>query len=166
MPQNVFESQVIELTAEIPANTCVCFDPENVRLEGAYKDQLSAYRAKRVWIEALERCFLLDLTHDFNVTVTSKVSEGKFTLRCDFFTACARYAFWRLTNHQAPEAQYMIETGHIPRGESRHEDFLEAPDLRPIADDGPLVMGSEEAQQGNLGKSVKYWLDRIMQKLS
>ncbi len=166
MPQNVFESQLIELTSEIPVGTSVLFDPENVRLEGAYNDELSAFRAKRVWVEALERCFLLDSDHDFDIRVSSSVDEGRFVLRCDFETACARYAFWRLTNQQAPEAQYMIETAHIPRGESRHEEFLEAPDLKPIRDEGPLVLRGGRAQGGNLGDSVKYWIDKLIERLS
>ena len=165
MPQNVFDSQVIELTSEIPGSGSVCFDPENVLLEGSYSDQLSAYRAKKAWIEALERCFLLDVSHDFHVRVASSYTDSKFVLKCEFTTACARYAFWRLTNQQAPEAQYIIETGHIPRGESRHEDFLEVQDLKPIEEYDPLVLrgGDSENRQN---RSVKYWISKLMERLS
>ena len=82
MPQNVFDSQVVELTPETSGRTCVIFDPENVRLEGGYKDQISAYRAKRIWVEALERCFLLDMGHDFQISVASNIAESHFVLRC------------------------------------------------------------------------------------
>ena len=156
------ESLVIELTKEINREQCVLFDPEAVRLEGVYRDQISAYRAKRIWIQALERCFLLEQDHDFSVCVASEVAESRFTLTCHFMTACARYAFWRLTNHQAPEAQYIIETAHIPRSESHHDAFLEAPDLRSIYDE-PMILGGNSLtapQRGALGALI----DRIAKK--
>jgi hypothetical protein len=37
-----------------------------------------------------------------------------YKVRCDFQTACGRYAFWRLTHHQAPEVQFLLETAHLP----------------------------------------------------
>ena len=167
MLQNVFNSQVIELTSEITDGPCVSFDPERVRLEGIYHDQISAYRAKRAWIEALERCFLLDLSHDFSIAVSSAYDEGRFTLHCDFLTACARYAFWRLTNHQAPEAQYTIETAHIPRGESRLDDFVAAPDLSPLRPEhhDPLVLQGD-GHRGNLADTVRSVFERIVKSLS
>jgi hypothetical protein len=165
MPQNVFDSQVAEVTPEIPRNTCVCFDPENVRLEGFYGDQISAYRARRMWVEALERCFLLDLGHDFEVTVHSDLPNSRFKLRCEFVTACARYAFWRLTNQQAPEAQYLIETGHIPRCESHYEEFTSAPDLKPLEEPSEPPFVEDSRLQGNIGGTVRQLLTRIFQSL-
>lgn len=121
----------------------VFFDPEEATLEGTYLDELSAFRAKRVWTETLETNFLLQPTLDFSFKVESDVESRKFVLRCDFSTACGRYAFWRLTRNQAPEAQYLIETAHIPQCESRHEDMLVAPDLKPVRY-SPLVLGERD----------------------
>ena len=62
-------------------------------------------------------------------TTRSNIEEGVFTLQCEFVSACGRYAFWRLTNNQAPEAQYLIETAHIPNAELREAEFHAASDL-------------------------------------
>ncbi len=164
MAHTLFESQVVELTPEVPAGGSVCFDPDNIRLEGSYSDQILAYRARRIWTETLERCFLLDLSHDFEIKVITNTSEGGFTLRCGFLTACARYAFWRLTNQQAPEAQYLIETGHIPHCESQHDEFACAPDLRPI-EEAPIKPLVDEPNEGNLRASVKSLIERIKRRL-
>lgn len=160
MSSSLPESQVIELTREIGVADCVYFDPEAVKLEGQYSDQISAYRAKRVWVEALERCFLLETDADFSALVSSDHQSGKFILRCHFLTACARYAFWRLTNHQAPEAQYIIETAHIPRSESRHEDFLEAPDMRSVYDE-PMVLSGDSSI-----RTVRTVLGRLIETIT
>lgn len=137
MHQN--DSQALNFWTSESSSGDVRFDPENVTLKGNYRDELSAYRAKQIWNEALESHFLLDFGQDFALTVTSHSEEGRFELSCDFKSACARYAFWRLTNHQAPEVQYVIETAHIPNCELRHEEFLTAPDLRSTEEDSSYL---------------------------
>ena len=93
----------------------VSFDLERLRLEGYYSDQLSAYRAKKLWIAAFEKSFLLDFSHDFDIEVHSDLQALTFHLRCDFLTACGRYAFWRLTHNQAPDVQEIVETAHLAK---------------------------------------------------
>ena len=136
MPQGDFGAQPIELNREIAQFASVCFDAEGLRLQGKYSDQLSAYRAKKIWAHTLETCFLLDSGYDFKIKVQTESEDDNFGLVCEFLSACARYAFWRLTNHQAPEAQYLIETAHIPNAASRQGDFVAAPDLRCLMEDG------------------------------
>ena len=92
----------------------VWYDPDRIVLEGNYSDQITAYRAKRRWIKAFESNFLLEGNHDFKISVAQQVESGEFRLRCDFLTACGRYAFWRLTHNQAPEVQFLLETAHHP----------------------------------------------------
>ena len=130
------QSQFIDLSGEALAAHRVCYDPDAVTLEGTYSDELSAYRAKRVWGETLERYFLLEKNHDFRVQVTRSLSNDLaiFQLKGNFISACARYAFWRLTNEQAPEAQYLIETAHIPQAFSRDREVASAPDLIHVSD--------------------------------
>lgn len=132
MSQEPSGSQLIELSDEFQWTEGVSFDPEQITLEGVYTDQISAYRAKKVWLQTFETNFLLEPKHDFALKIVSKFDEKKFVLRCEFLTACARYAFWRLTNHQAPEAQFIIETAHIPNAELRQNDFVGAPDMKSI----------------------------------
>ena len=131
--------QIVDLTHEIYGTRGLHFDPELVSLKGVYIDQISAYRARRGWGEALERCFLLEKNQDFEIKVKSDFSKGEYTLECVFNSACARYAFWRLTHDQAPEAQYLIETAHIPESETLEQHSVIAPDLQ----------GSTPAMDGN-----------------
>ena len=146
------QQDIKEETVELANRQCfssgVCFDSERLALEGVYPDELSSHRAKRVWIEALETSFLLDVSHDFQFKMVSVPAEGRFLLRCDFLTTCGRYAFWRLTHNQAPEAQYLIETGHIPYSEARHADFLAVPDLRAKTHE-PMVFTPMEGQKNS-----------------
>lgn len=95
-------------------NSPVRFDTERLLIRATYSDQLSAYRARRLWTEAFESQFLLDTGHDFRLEICSNLTEHSFALTCEFLTACGRYAFWRLTHNQAPDIQYLVETAHIP----------------------------------------------------
>ena len=90
------------------------YDADRLVLSGVYLDEVTAYRARKRWIEALERNFLLEERHDFSIKVRPAYRGRHFKVRCDFLTACGRYAFWRLTNHQAPEVQFLLETAHLP----------------------------------------------------
>jgi hypothetical protein len=92
----------------------IWYDPDRIVLEGNYSDQITAYRAKRRWTRAFESNFLLEGNHDFKLSVAQTIESGEFCLKCDFLTACGRYAFWRLTHNQAPEVQFLLETAHIP----------------------------------------------------
>jgi hypothetical protein len=90
------------------------YDSDRLMLIGVYQDEVTAYRARRRWIDALARNFLLEERHDFGIRVRPAYGGRNFKVRCDFLTACGRYAFWRLTNHQAPEVQFLLETAHVP----------------------------------------------------
>ncbi|MCB0311375.1 MAG: hypothetical protein KDD42_09070 [Bdellovibrionales bacterium] len=159
MQQDCSDEQVIELTRELPELAAVYFDGERVRLEGSYSDQLSAYRAKKVWLETLSLYFLLEEEQDVEVQVDSRLSESRYLLSCDFLSACARYAFWRITNHQTPEVQYLIETAHIPQSESRRDDFLLASDLKPIGQKNPSILG------GGLRSNAQFALSRLYRRV-
>lgn len=91
------------------------YDPERLVIEGVYCDEVTAYRARKRWIEALELHFLLEETLDFSLKVRLSRGGRHFKVRCDFKSACGRYAFWRLTHHQALEVQNLLETAHLPR---------------------------------------------------
>lgn len=90
------------------------YDSDRLTLSGVYLDEITAYRARKRWIEALEINFLLEERHDFSIKVRSSHGGKLYKVRCDFQTACGRYAFWRLTHHQAPEVQFLLETAHLP----------------------------------------------------
>lgn len=90
------------------------YDADRLVLEGLYLDEITAYRARKRWIQTLESNFLLEEQHDFRIKVRAVHETGRYQVRCDFLSACGRYAFWRLTHHQAPEVQSMLETAHLP----------------------------------------------------
>lgn len=140
MQTDLTNTQLPDLTEEISRAHSVCFDADKIRLEGKYADQLSAYRARKIWRETLLNYFLLEPEHDFTLHVDSDATTSIFTLNCDFTSACARYCFWRLTNDQTPEAQYLIETAHIPQSDSHREEFLCAPDLHAYHEEDPEIL--------------------------
>jgi len=91
------------------------YDPDRLIIEGLYCDEITAYRARKRWIEALTSHFLLEESLDFVLKVKALRGERHFKIQCNFLTACGRYAFWRLTHHQAIEVQYILETAHLPK---------------------------------------------------
>ena len=139
MGEDLIKRQPIENIEYNSSSEGVRFDSEKAILQGSYGDQVSAYRAKRIWIEVLNNYFFLEVKKDFSCSI-ERVDEHLFSLICSFDTACARYVFWRITNEQAPEAQYIIETAHIPLCESRHLDILDAPDLMPLEESEPTIL--------------------------
>ncbi|MCB0325707.1 MAG: hypothetical protein KDD69_19130 [Bdellovibrionales bacterium] len=87
------------------------YDADGVTLLGKYADELSAHRAKRQWAEVLSSYFLLEKERDYDMWVVSDIGNGYFVRSCCFVSACWRYAFWRLINHQAPEAEQRLGGG-------------------------------------------------------
>lgn len=86
----------------------VVFDAESVALLGKFGDQLAAYRARKRWIEILHNHFLLERERDYELTIASSSETGSYVVSCSFTSACGRYSFWRLINHQAPDAEQKI----------------------------------------------------------
>jgi len=102
------------------------FDADGVCLFGKYHDELSAWRAKKKWVEVLHDYFLLENNRDYEINVVSEIGTFTFCLSCSFSSACGRYAFWRLINHQAPEAERKLGgTITYPLSSIEHEDFPE-----------------------------------------
>lgn len=87
------------------------YDADGVTLLGCYGDELSAYRARRAWVKALSNFFLLEKERDYELSIS--IHEDKpelFIMRAEFISACGRYAFWRLINHQAPEVEEILSS--------------------------------------------------------
>ncbi len=96
------------------------FDAEGVTLVGRFSDELSAYRARKQWREVLKTYFLLEEQRDYDMSVMSSPENGYNLLSCFFTSACGRYAFWRLINDQAPEAEEKLgEANLVPVGGSK-----------------------------------------------
>ena len=136
----------------------VSFDAEEAILVGVYPDQLSIYRAKRGWIKVLEAVFLLEEERDYEMSCKSDLESDSFSLSCQFLSACGRYAFWRITNDQAPEAQYEIETAHIPSGAAFLQHLNTTPDLSASSHHSALFPEHDDSDQPT-------WLKSIIERL-
>lgn len=84
------------------------YDADTVTLIGKYKDELACHRAKKYWIELFSNYFLLEPQRDYDIIIESDLEEDLFIINCIFTSACGRYAFWRLVNQQAPEAEQKL----------------------------------------------------------
>lgn len=94
--------------SELAKKSGLIFDAEGVTLIARCNDELSAYRAKKNWVLVLKSYFLLELERDYELSVLASPEHGYFTVSCFFISACGRYAFWRLINDQAPEAELKL----------------------------------------------------------
>lgn len=84
------------------------YDADHVTLVGKFTDELSTYRARKLWTEVLNNYFLLEPDRDFELKPYCSIDDNRFALSCTFCSACGRYAFWRLINRQAPEAEQKL----------------------------------------------------------
>jgi hypothetical protein len=92
------------------AQQSVSYDADNVCLLGSFNDELTSYRTRREWVDILANYFLLEKDRDYTLEIEAKEGqeEANFQLKCVFTSACGRYAFWRLINRQAPEAERLL----------------------------------------------------------
>jgi hypothetical protein len=126
------------------------YDAEKLILEGIYLDEVSAYRARRSWIKTFEMNFLLEEIHDFKVKVVFESDEGRYHVQCTFTSACGRYAFWRLTHHQAPEVQFTLETAHLPHVTSlRFEEPSIESEIESVSSEEGIV-GVDDLQRSSV----------------
>lgn len=84
------------------------YDAEGITLIGKFGDQISAYRAKREWHKILSSHFILEAEKDYELKTYCSLENNLFIIDCSFISACGRYAFWRLINRQAPEAEQKL----------------------------------------------------------
>jgi hypothetical protein len=89
------------------------FDADTVTLLGKFTDEFSAYRGRKQWMEVFAHYFLLERTRDYDTEVGAIEGTDYFFLRCTFSSACGRYAFWRLVNHQALEAEEKLHAHNM-----------------------------------------------------
>ena len=88
-----------------PSKPGLVFDADTITLSGKFLDELSAYRARKRWKELFASYFLLENDRDFEMSVKPSQSGAHHLLVCSFCSACGRYAFWRMINKQAPDAE-------------------------------------------------------------
>lgn len=79
------------------------FDADTITLSGRFSDEIAAYRARAIWKEVFNSYFLLDKERDYEMKVEHHGHH--YVLVCLFSSACGRYAFWRMINGQAPDAE-------------------------------------------------------------
>lgn len=89
------------------------FDADSVTLLGKFTDEFSAHRAKKQWMGVFAHHFLLERSRDYDMEVGNVEGTGYYYLRSTFESACGRYAFWRLVNHQAMEAEQKLQSPNM-----------------------------------------------------
>jgi len=93
------------------SSNTITYNTDDVSIISKFSDEMAAYRCRRTWTEIFGNHFLLENDRDFKLSISS--SGENFSLNCEFNSACGRYAFWRLINHQAPEAERkLINSGY------------------------------------------------------
>ena len=110
------------------------YDAEGIALLGKFGDQISAYRAKKEWHKILNSHFILEPEKDYELKVHCSLENNLFFINCTFISACGRYAFWRLINRQAPEAEQKLNSsgekiqkpnkGFLASQESKETSFV------------------------------------------
>jgi hypothetical protein len=121
------------------------YDPERLLIEGVYRDELTAYRVRKRWISAFREHFLLDDGLDLSFKVRKVGSSGFCKLNCYFISACGRYAFWRLTHHQALEVQWLLERAHLSSArDSATRDLYDSDDAHLGESTVPRYLTTED----------------------
>lgn len=161
MQKSELEAPVVALMAGVEFRGEVFFDPDLIMLEGRYSDELSAHRARRSWVKIFEASFLLEPEYDFSLTVSLMTDDEGFALRCSFVSACGRYAFWRLTHGQAQDAQYLLETAHVPSSLHNSAMLAGSPDLRRVQSRSVVGLESSGGQELALNHGgMLNWISR------
>ena len=121
--KDISEVSSVDLTKARPG---LIYDAEGVTLFGKYTDQLSTYRSRKEWQAILASHFLLEPERDYEIKAICSIDDNKVLLSCSFTSACGRYAFWRLVNRQAPEAEQKLN-GQRDKVQKSAKGFLGSP---------------------------------------
>lgn len=138
----------------------ISYAQETFEIVGEYKDEVSLYRAKKFWKMAFADIFLLENNHDFKFKIKKDRTSSKFTLTCEFITACGRYAFWRINNNQNPEVKCVIETSHLPNIFQDYEEMINKPN--PLLGLNEEIFSNIEKKANNVSNILK----KIIKKIS
>lgn len=138
------------------------FDADTVTLIGKFTDEFSAHRGKKQWMEVLAHYFLLERKRDYETEVGQIEGTEFFFLRCTFESACGRYAFWRLVNHQAQEAEQKLYSANMVN--KKVARFLLG-SVWNVGQDSPWVLPSENQRiLGRRGTGIFRSLVETIQK--
>ncbi len=136
------------------------YDAEGITLFGKFTDELSAHRARREWQMIFSSHFLLERERDYDLHVFTSLEDNQFVLSCSFVSACGRYAFWRLVNRQAPEAELKLN-GNRDRVQKSAKSFLGAGWGTESKETTLVVSAFEEQIQRN--EENKSLVNRLLQ---
>ena len=121
------------------------YDTDEISIAAIFDDEMSAYRGRRAWADILSAHFLLENKRDFALAIDKSPDlEKQFRLRCEFDSACGRYAFWRLINHQATEAEdKLLKAGYPEHDEKTLINIITA------GEGGPWILSSTKEGEEN-----------------
>ena len=80
-------------------------------LSSTFETEFSAFSARRLWINLFLKYFSLEKDKDYNLCVNNEHIDNTeiFELNCEFISPNGKYAFWKLLNKKAIQAE--IELG-------------------------------------------------------
>ena len=84
---------------------------DDVAIVRNFPDEMSAYRARKTWHKILSSHFLLEDERDYTIAIDCDHATRRYSLSCIFTSACGRFAYWRLVNKQAIEAEAALMHG-------------------------------------------------------
>jgi|GEM_PF-4676486 len=141
--------------------TGIFFNSDSLTIQGYYKDEISAFRAKEQWEKSLLENFDLEKDLDFKIHTNSSKLLNLFIIVASFKSSQGKYSYWKITKYQSPEIQYIFETAHIPLCESRHKDILIAPDLQSAFKYNHQMEKRYNKEYLKYSSSFKKWLDKL-----
>jgi len=143
-----------------PGKPGLIFDADSVTLIGKFTDEFSAHRAKKQWMEALAHHFLLEKNRDYQTEIGIIEATPHYYLRCTFESACGRYAFWRLVNHQAAEAEKKLLAPNLV---NRKVGRFLLGSVWNVSSGTPWVVGGAgEKRQNGIFRSVIQSIQRVL----
>ncbi|GEM_PF-3159985 len=145
------------------SNPSLIFDTDGVTLIARFPNELAAYRARKSWTSVLSRYFLLERGRDYEVSVITSPETGYNVLNCYFTSACGRYAFWRLINDQAPEAETKLceATKTIGAEKAALSSIFQPKHNTPT----PWVLNAKALEKNKDPQAVSSILPRILRSL-
>ena len=80
-------------------------------LSSTFDTEFTAFSVRRLWINLFQKYFSLEKDIDYNLHVNKEDDGGdeKYNLNCEFTSPNGKYAFWKLINKKAIQAE--IELG-------------------------------------------------------
>lgn len=128
------------------------FSQNEMSLSMQFVDEISAYRARRKWIELLKVQLLVDHEEDFQISI-KKESDSIWNMHCEFTSSCGRYAFWRIMNKKDSKITNELlqqKEGFLSRMLWSLVELWTAPDAKVRKNHSSMECNNDTGKEGTL----------------